>query len=83
MYKHLRENDEKPVRLDLGPIVPPAVLPGILLLRRSPWGYLPASVALSRGVTLGLGVSAMLGPDFPERDRAGCFSAVMAGALRK
>jgi hypothetical protein len=45
--------------LDLGLIVPLAILSGLLLLRRSPWGYLLASVALLKGVTLGLGVSAM------------------------
>jgi hypothetical protein len=45
--------------MDLALIVPLAVLSGILLLRRSPWGYLLASVALLKGVTLGLGVSAM------------------------
>ncbi len=45
--------------MDLGLIVPLAVLSGILLLRRSAWGYLLASVTLLKGVTLGLGVSAM------------------------
>lgn len=45
--------------MDLGLIVPLAILSGVLLLRRSPWGYLLASVALLKGVTLGLGVSAM------------------------
>jgi len=45
--------------MDLGLIVPLAILSGILLMRRSPWGYLLASVALLKGVTLGLGVSAM------------------------
>jgi hypothetical protein len=45
--------------MDLGLIMPLAVLSGILLLRRSPWGYLLASVTLLKGVTLGLGVSAM------------------------
>jgi hypothetical protein len=45
--------------MDLGLIVPLAVLSGILLLRRSSWGYLLASVALIKGATLGLGVSAM------------------------
>lgn len=46
--------------MDLGLIVPLAILSGILLLRRSPWGYLLASVTLLKGVTLGLGVSAMV-----------------------
>lgn len=45
--------------MDLGLIVPLAILSGVLLLRRSPWGYLLASVTLLKGVTLGLAVSAM------------------------
>jgi hypothetical protein len=45
--------------MDLALIVPLAILSGILLLRRSPWGYLLASVALLKGVTLGLAVSTM------------------------
>jgi hypothetical protein len=45
--------------MDLGLIVPLEFLAGILLLRRSPFGYLLASVALMKGLTLGLGVSAM------------------------
>lgn len=45
--------------MDLGLIMPLAILSGVLLLRRSAWGYLLASVALLKGVTLGLGVSAM------------------------
>jgi len=45
--------------MDLGLIVPLAVLSGIFILRRSSWGYLLASVTLLKGVTLGLGVSAM------------------------
>jgi hypothetical protein len=45
--------------MDLGLIVPLASLSGILLLRRSPWGYLLASVTLLKGVTLGLAVSTM------------------------
>ena len=45
--------------MDLSLIVPLAILSGILLLRRSSWGYLLASVTLLKGVTLGLGVSAM------------------------
>jgi hypothetical protein len=46
--------------MDLALIVPLAILSGVLLLRRSPWGYLLASVALLKGVTLGLGVSVMV-----------------------
>ncbi|MEN4012121.1 MAG: hypothetical protein ROW48_08810 [Bellilinea sp.] len=45
--------------LDLALIAPAALLGGILLLRRSAWGYLLASVLLTKGVTMGLGVSAM------------------------
>lgn len=45
--------------MDLGLIVPLAILSGILLLRRSPWGYLLASVTPLKGVTLGLAVSTM------------------------
>lgn len=45
--------------MDLGLIVPLAFLAGIMLLRRSPWGYLLASVALLKGLTMGLAVSAM------------------------
>jgi hypothetical protein len=45
--------------MDLSLIVPLAVLGGILLLRRDPWGYLLSSVLLTKGITLGLGVSAM------------------------
>jgi hypothetical protein len=46
--------------MDLGLIVPLAILSGILLLRRSPLGYLLSSVALLKGVTLGLGISSMI-----------------------
>lgn len=45
--------------MDLGLIVPLAFLSAISLLRNSPWGYLLSSVTLLKGVTLGLGVSAM------------------------
>jgi hypothetical protein len=45
--------------MDLGLILPLAVLAGILLLRRSAWGYLLASVALMKGMTMGIAVSAM------------------------
>lgn len=45
--------------MDLGLIAPAAVLGGVLLLRRSAWGYLLASILLTKGVTLGLGVSTM------------------------
>lgn len=45
--------------MDLGLIVPLAFLGGFLLLRRNAWGYLLSSIMLTKGVTLGLGVSAM------------------------
>jgi hypothetical protein len=45
--------------MDLALIAPAAVLGGVLLLRKSAWGYLLASVMLTKGVTMGLGVSAM------------------------
>ena len=45
--------------MDLGLIVPLAFLGGILLLRRHAWGYLLSSIMLTKGITLGLGVSAM------------------------
>ena len=45
--------------MDLGIIVPVCVLSGILLLRRHPWGYLLASVGLTKFLTLGIAVSLM------------------------
>ncbi len=45
--------------MDLALIVPLAVLSGVLLLRRSSWGYLLASVAILKGLTMSLAVSAM------------------------
>jgi hypothetical protein len=45
--------------MDLGLVLPLVVLGGILLLRRSAWGYLLASVALMKGMTMGIAVSAM------------------------
>lgn len=45
--------------MDLGIIVPLCVLSGILLLRRSAWGYLLASVSLMKFLTLGVAVSLM------------------------
>ena len=45
--------------MDLALIVPLCVLAAILLLRRSPWGYLLASVAVLKFVTMGLAVSLM------------------------
>lgn len=45
--------------MDLGLIVPFSVMAGVLLLKRSPWGYLLASVALMKFLTMSLAVSAM------------------------
>lgn len=45
--------------MDLGLIVPVCLLGGILLLRRQPWGYLLASVGLTKFLTLGIAVSLM------------------------
>jgi hypothetical protein len=45
--------------MDLVLIVPLAVLGGILLLKRSAWGYLLSSVFVLKTITMGLGVSAM------------------------
>jgi len=45
--------------MDLALIVPLAVLAGILLLRKRSWGYLLASVAVLKGLTMSLAVSAM------------------------
>ena len=45
--------------MDLGLLVPLAFLSGVLLLRGSPWGYLLASVAVLKMLTLGAAVSAM------------------------
>jgi hypothetical protein len=46
--------------MDLGLIVPLAILSGILLLRCNPWGYLLASVFMMKAITLGLAVSTMI-----------------------
>lgn len=45
--------------MDLGLIVPLCVLAGVLLLRRSPWGYLLASVGMLKFLTMGTAVSVM------------------------
>lgn len=45
--------------LDLSLIVPLTVVAGILLWKRSAWGYLLASVAVLKGLSMGMGVSAM------------------------
>jgi hypothetical protein len=45
--------------MDLGLVLPLVILGGILLLRRSAWGYLLSSVALMKGMTMGIAVSAM------------------------
>ncbi len=45
--------------LDLGLVMPLCVLAGVLILRRKPWGYLLASVALMKFLTMGAAVSLM------------------------
>ncbi len=45
--------------MDLALIVPLCILAGVLLLRRSAWGYLLASVALMKFLTMGIAVSLM------------------------
>lgn len=45
--------------MDLGLIVPLTFLSAVLLLRRSAWGYLLASVSVMKFLTLGIAVSAM------------------------
>jgi hypothetical protein len=45
--------------MDLVLVAPLAILGGVLLLRRSSWGYLLASVSVLKGLTMALGVSAM------------------------
>jgi hypothetical protein len=45
--------------MDLVLVAPLAVIGGILLLRRSAWGYLLASVSVLKGLTMALAVSAM------------------------
>jgi hypothetical protein len=46
--------------MDLALIVPLAVVAGILLLRRSAWGYLLAPVFVMKGITMALAVSTMV-----------------------
>lgn len=46
--------------LDLGIIVPTAVMVGVLLLRRHQLGYVLASVLMIKGVTMGAATSAMV-----------------------
>jgi hypothetical protein len=45
--------------MDLGIIVPLCVLSGSLLLRRSAWGYLLSSVAMTKFLSMGMAVSVM------------------------
>jgi hypothetical protein len=45
--------------MDLALIAPLAIIGGLLLLRRTAWGYLLASIAVLKGLTMALGVSAM------------------------
>jgi hypothetical protein len=45
--------------MDLALIVPLCMLAGVLLLRRSPWGFLLASVGMMKFLTMGTAVSTM------------------------
>lgn len=46
--------------LDLGFIVPAAMLSGILLIKRKPFGYLLSSVIIMKGFTMGAALTAMI-----------------------
>ncbi len=46
--------------MDLTLIVPTAVMAGVLLLRRSAWGYLLASVFVMKVITMGLALTTMV-----------------------
>lgn len=46
--------------LDLGVIMPLAVITGLLLLKKDAWGYTLASLVLIKGITLGTGVLSMV-----------------------
>jgi hypothetical protein len=46
--------------LDLGIIIPTAVLAGALLLKKRPWGYMLSAVMLLKGLTLLLAICAMI-----------------------
>ena len=46
--------------LDLGFIVPLALLSGILLIKRKPFGYLLSSVIIMKGFTMGAALTAMI-----------------------
>jgi hypothetical protein len=46
--------------LDLGVVIPLAIITGILLLKRDPWGYALASIILIHGITLGTAILSMI-----------------------
>lgn len=46
--------------LDLGFIVPIALLSGVLLIKRKPFGYLLSSVIIMKGLTMGAALTAMI-----------------------
>ena len=46
--------------MDLGFVVPAAIVSGILLIRKNPFGYLLSSVIMLKGVTLLISISAMI-----------------------
>ena len=57
----LESNSTLPLQaMDLGLIAPLAFVSGILLLRRSPWGYLLSSVALIKGFMMSFALIAMI-----------------------
>ncbi len=46
--------------LDLGFIVPIAILSGVLIIRRKPFGYLLSSIIIMKGFTMGITILAMI-----------------------
>lgn len=46
--------------LDLGFIVPLALLSGIMLIKRKPFGYLLSSIIITKGFTMGIAITAMV-----------------------
>jgi hypothetical protein len=46
--------------MDLGLVVPAALLSGYLILRRQPWGYLMSSILLIKGLAMLVSITAMI-----------------------
>jgi hypothetical protein len=46
--------------LDLGIIMPLAIIGGLLLWKKEPWGYVIASIVLIKGITLGTAILSMI-----------------------